>query len=276
MTITLIILFIIFFISLCNKFANSFEYSFNIYSWKFISKYRFVAFFFNPYPISKEIQEVLLNRFQFYKNFPEEVRHFYNYRLRRLIDSFEFVSSNPDLIISDTDKAVVLANANRMVLGFREYLYRSCRIIELHPDEYFSEQLKQWHKGETALNGVIKLSLKHLNEGDINNNDGINLAIHEYAHAIMIELFTGDERLGFYDRFMDYKYQAIEDVDKIREKGLLRNYAYVNDHEFFAVSTEVFFETPETLKNNVPNFYNVMCRLYNQQPHLANPLTQTI
>lgn len=259
-----------------NSFLSNLENTFNISLWSYVEKHPILFSIYSLHPISLETQEKLSNRFPFYKNFPIEVRRFYNYRLGKLINSFEFTAGVPELEFTPADKAVILAHANRMTLGFKEYRYNSCTVLEIHEDAYYSAQLKQWHRGDTGLDGTIRLSIKYLNEGDSNTHDGVNLAIHEYAHAIMMELFTGEERFGFYERFMDYKHQAIQDVDEIIEKGLLRDYAYSNDPEFFAVSTEVFFETPEIFKNNVPDFYNVLCKLYNQQPHLANPLTQTV
>jgi MtfA peptidase len=259
-----------------NSFLRNLENAFNLPMWRFVEKHPLIFSIYSLHPISTETQQALMSRFPFYRDFPIEIKRFYNYRLAKLINSFEFKTDALNVDFSYTDKAIVLAHANRMTLGFKDYLYRSCTVLELHESAYFSEQLQQWHRGDAGLDGTIRLSLKHLEEGDNNTHDGINLAIHEFAHAIMIELFTGDERLGFYERFMDYKHQSIKDVDEIIEKKLLREYAYTNDPEFFSVTTEVFFETPEVLKNNVPDFYNVMCRLYNQQPHLVNPLTQTI
>lgn len=259
-----------------NSFLRNLENTFNLSMWSFVEKHPMIFFLYSIHPISRETQEALMRRFPFYRDFPIEIQRFYNYRLAKLINSFEFKTDALDVHFSYTDKAIVLAHANRMTLGFKDYLYRSCTVLELHEAAYFSEQLQQWHRGDAGLDGTIRLSLKHLEEGDSNTHDGINLAIHEFAHAIMFELFTGDERSGFYERFMDYKHQAVKDVDAMIEKKLLREYAYTNDAEFFSVTTEVFFETPEMLKNNVPDFYNVMCRLYNQQPHLTNPLIQTI
>jgi hypothetical protein len=121
---------------------------------------------------------------------------------------------------------------------------------------------------------VIKLSTKWLLEGDLDVNDGVNLGIHEFAHAIMLDLFVGEEGNDFYENFMKYKQVARKHIDEIEQKKLFRDYAFTNDQEFFAVSTEVFFETPLVLLNQVPELYEAMCKLYNQKPHLQNPLIE--
>jgi Mlc titration factor MtfA (ptsG expression regulator) len=120
--------------------------------------------------------------------------------------------------------------------------------------------------------GVIRLSAKYLNEGDNVSTDGLNLAIHEFAHAVMMELFVGNEREGFFDNYVQFKDCALKNLDYCKEKALFRPYAYSNDQEFFAVVSEVFFEEPLTLKGNVPELYEALCKLYNQQPDMIIPL----
>jgi hypothetical protein len=257
-----------------NKINSRLELKFQKSLWSYAEKSSFFKFFVNTNCLNPITKEQLEEQFVFYRNYPPELKMFFCFRLERLMNTFTFITTDNSLIIDDQTKAVVLAQANRLTLGFRDYLYKACYTIELHPDIYFSEQTHQWHKGEVNTTGVIKLSTKWLLEGDLDVNDGVNLGIHEFAHAIMLDLFVGEEGNDFYENFMKYKQVARKHIDEIEQKKLFRDYAFTNDQEFFAVSTEVFFETPLVLLNQVPELYEAMCKLYNQKPHLQNPLIE--
>ena len=49
-----------------------------------------------------------------------------------------------------------------------------------------------------------------------------------------------------------------------------RPYACANEHEFFSVSVEYFFERPDDLKNEMPQLYAILVKLLNQDPLLLS------
>jgi Mlc titration factor MtfA (ptsG expression regulator) len=49
-------------------------------------------------------------------------------------------------------------------------------------------------------------------------------------------------------------------------RSYLRSYAFSNLHEFWAVSVEAFFVNPVGLQLNMPELYDVLCRVLNQDP----------
>jgi len=59
-----------------------------------------------------------------------------------------------------------------------------------------------------------------------------------------------------------------EEMGKIKngEHHIFRNYAATNIYEFFAVSVEYFFETPQLLKNELPQLYKHLIILLKQNP----------
>ena len=50
------------------------------------------------------------------------------------------------------------------------------------------------------------------------------------------------------------------------EKNLLGDYAGTNYHEFWAVSVEMFFENPVEYKHHLPELYEAMACVLNQDP----------
>lgn len=50
------------------------------------------------------------------------------------------------------------------------------------------------------------------------------------------------------------------------EASFFRDYAATNDHEFFAVAVENFFERPHEFHNHHPKLFGLMEEMLNQRP----------
>ena len=48
--------------------------------------------------------------------------------------------------------------------------------------------------------------------------------------------------------------------------GHFKEYGYTNEHEFFAVLAEYFFESPEILKRKDPVLYGMLQSMFHQDP----------
>jgi hypothetical protein len=101
-----------------------------------------------------------------------------------------------------------------------------------------------------------------------------NVIVHEFAHEI--DFMDGEidgvppiERSKYdeWTRVLFSDYKKLSDVVlKNREWGkykLLGAYASTNEAEFFAVTTERFFESPKSLKKHFPELYNELKDFYN-------------
>jgi Mlc titration factor MtfA (ptsG expression regulator) len=84
-----------------------------------------------------------------------------------------------------------------------------------------------------------------------------------------IQLIAGEENDERFKMYLQ-EWLAIGEIEynKLRSgiPGYLRSYAGENSHEFFAVCVEHFFEAPDKLRAHLPDIYNHMCVLLNQNP----------
>jgi len=48
----------------------------------------------------------------------------------------------------------------------------------------------------------------------------------------------------------------------------------MNEHEFFGVAVENFFERPQEFKNAIPDLYAILSKLLNQDSSLFSPSSQ--
>ena len=106
-----------------------------------------------------------------------------------------------------------------------------------------------------------------------NERDGENLGIHEIAHALKLEnIIKGNDESDFFDlsTYMDYKALAIEEVEKIKsdQVSFFRSAGGINEHEFFAVALENFFERPHQFFQYHSKLYGTLVRLLRQDPRV--------
>jgi len=159
--------------------------------------------------------------------------------------------------------------ATQMTLFLPEACFTMIHTIVVYPKPYYSQHSKQYHKGETNPKaGMIVLSWSGIAEGIASLKDGLNLIIHEYAHALWIEhgvtsYLTFDSDAA--DHFQKVAMNELKLAAEV-ESHFFRNYGLTNFHEFIAVAAENFFERPAEFEKELPQVYKAMVNLYQQDP----------
>lgn len=172
-------------------------------------------------------------------------------------------------------KVIISAYAAQITFGFDDIRLQHFRSVIVYPGTYFSTITEQYHKGETHRDGAIVFSWSDLREGHNDPKNGINLALHEFAHALRLENLTPDDEYLFLSmpHLQRFDHLATSHIEKMRRTPdlLLRNYASTNVQEFFSVCVENFFERPEHLKNHFPELYGLLCEVLRLDP-LRRPM----
>jgi len=104
-----------------------------------------------------------------------------------------------------------------------------------------------------------------------------NVILHEFAHEI--DFMDGEidgippmEKSRFHEWTSVLYREFIRLNDIVRKEGdwgkykLIGEYAATNEAEFFAVITERFYESPESLKKYFPDLYNELKQFYHVDP----------
>jgi len=179
--------------------------------------------------------------------------------------------------LEQKDEILVLigACAVQVTLGLKNYQMQHFRNIYVLADAYRMDTDEELYIGHVAPDGIY-LSWKHFLYGYSNNNDNVNMGVHEMSHALLFNNFFAQYgidknfRLN-YEKFSSTTGPILADVIT-RRKSYLRSYAFSNIHEFWAVSVEAFFENPAGLKENMPQLYSALCRVLNQDPVSQNKI----
>jgi len=221
----------------------------------------------------KECYKIHLARnINFYKNLDQKSKIEFEKRVQQFISMKQFISRSKGLEITCEITAIVAGTAVMVTWGF-PYVYLShFKKILIYNDNYYSTITQQYHKGEVHPGGIIVLSWAALKEGFVDREDGINLGIHEMAHALKIENRVRNEEYSFIEQKAINKFDELADLEIYQRadgpegRYLLRDYSITNRQEYFAVAVEWFFENPGKLKEIKPELFDSLVTLLKVNP----------
>ncbi|MFO7541223.1 MAG: zinc-dependent peptidase [Thiobacillus sp.] len=195
--------------------------------------------------------------------------------------------------VDATTQLSIALQACLLTLNLPENSYLGWNEIILYPDEFLRhhEEMDEagvvHHSrdilaGESWDGGPLVLSLADVAASG--QGDGVNVVLHEFAHKL--DMLNGDAN-GFprlhrdmsaadWARDFSAGFANLSSRLDAGEDTPIDPYAATDPGEFFAVLTEVFFETPDLLKSEYPAIYRHLQQFYRQDPlgrlpHHAHP-----
>ncbi len=189
------------------------------------------------------------------------------------------------LLVCDEIRYAIAAQACILILNLDLDYYRGWHEVIVYPDEFVAEyehmdddgvmhQVREPMTGESWLQGPVILSWADAAAPD--QEAGYNVIIHEFAHKL--DMLNGDAN-GFPPLHADMSREAwsasfgsaYADFCRRVEAGehtTIDPYAANDPAEFFAVTSEAFFEIPETLLTAYPDIYRQLALFFRQDPAL--------
>ncbi|GAA0892312.1 zinc-dependent peptidase [Fulvivirga kasyanovii] len=222
-------------------------------------------------------QRILQNYSSYYNLLSQEDKDKFQARVHHFIYSKRFIPRGFSKV-TDEMKVLISAAAIQLTFGLPQVYLAHFDKILIYPDTYYSTINKTYHVGEVNPRmGAIILSWKSFVDGYADPTDSYNVGIHELAHAIHFENRIRNSEFDFLDAESLYilgKIAAAE-IPKLQkgEPHFFRSYAGTNEHEFFAVALEYFFERPVEFREALPLLYKTLTRLLNQDPAKRHKLS---
>ncbi|OUS03496.1 hypothetical protein A9Q86_00865 [Flavobacteriales bacterium 33_180_T64] len=221
----------------------------------------FVHFYLYKKKLGDKEKRILRNQFSFYKRLNTTQKDIFNHRVASFIDAKSFLGRE-GLVVTNEMKVLIAATSTMLTFGFRNYRIDLIERIIIYPNSFYSQSNDAEHKGE--LNPKLKvlvLSWEDFLIGYDDENDNLNLGIHEFTHAIHINSLKSRDisSLIFKSAFGELTdlLTAEEELrQKLIESKYFRAYAFTNQFEFVAVIVETFIETPHDFKRQFPRIYN--------------------
>lgn len=237
-------------------------------------------------PVNEQLWRSVANRFSFVRALsPEELD-----RLKRWVVLFlheKHIEGADGIEIDDETRLSIAVQACILILNLDLDYYSGWHEIIVYPDEFVPHReyvdeagvVHTYHEplvGEAWERGPIILSYADVIASS--ETEGVNVVIHEFAHKLDMlnggpngypPLHPDMDRAAWAEAFS----QAYEDFcprcDRDEELAI-DCYAAESPGEFFAVVSEVFFESPTSLKQMYPEVYRQLSSFYRQDP-VARP-----
>lgn len=129
--------------------------------------------------------------------------------------------------------------------------------------------------GEAHYRGPVIVSWSDVSETARNESFGRNVVLHEFAHQLDMlngRFADGNPQLPSPDRYREWDevmqrgFEELSRACRSGERTLIDCYGATNRAEFFAVTTELFFEAPTPLRYWHPDIYQQLSRFYGLDP----------
>lgn len=220
---------------------------------------------------TEEIQ-ILDKYFSYFRRLNQKHQAEFIRKLEMILSTKKFIGRGRISEVSSEMEVLIGATIVQVTFGWKRIRLPHFDKILIYPDSYYSSSLKRYHKGEVNPKlGLIVVSWQSFVEGLIDNSDGVNLGIHEIAHALQLEnqiRFNGESDFLDKEEWIKYELLAARELERVRsgQTSLIRDRAGIDEHEFFAVALETFFEKPSQFKSEIPDLYQVLVNLLRQDP----------
>lgn len=207
-------------------------------------------------------------------------------RLRQWVTLFlreKSINGAGGLVLTDHMRVMIATQACLPILNLDLDYYAGWEEIIVYPAEFEPEydvtdeygvvhHTRHTLSGEAWLGGPVVLSW--LDAENLHTPPGHNVVIHEFAHKL--DMLNGSAN-GYPPLHADMQRETWSTVfqnafDTIHQQinaGIdppINTYAAETPGEFFAVLSEAFFETPQTVKLHYPAVYTQLSLYYRQDP----------
>lgn len=230
-------------------------------------------------PLSEEEKALLEDYVPFYNELDAAGKVEFENRMQHFLATTRITGVNVN--VETLDRVLVAASAIIPIFGFKDWEYINLNEVLLYPDA-FNETFDQAGADRSTLGvvgtgpyqNIMILSQHELRQGFINKTGKTNTAIHEFVHLVDK---TDGEVDGVPEALLSKKYVmpwldlVHKNIERIqRNKSDINPYGATNKAEFLAVVAEYFFERPDLLQDKHPELYELLAKMFRQDPQKAS------
>lgn len=235
-------------------------------------------------PFKKGWRVIIQQRMPYFRQMPADLQLQLKQHIQVFLAEKTFIGCN-GLKITDEIKITVAAQACLLLLNRKTDYYPKLHTILIYPSAFIKEQ-QSMHAGgvlhhqrvtlagESWESGTVVLSWQDTIDGADIPDDGHNVVIHEFAHQLDQEKGSanGAPILGKDQNYQDWsaifssQYELLIKQKKAGLPSLFDYYGATNPAEFFAVTSEVFFEQAHKFHQHYPMLYQQLKLYYKVDP----------
>ena len=249
----------------------------------FLAERRRVKIRARPFPSAWSA--ILERRVPYVRRLPRNLRRQLEQHIQVFIAEKPFIGCDGQ-VIDDEVRVTIAGQACLLILNRKPDYFPTLSQVLVYPSAFIVERVRAEPSGilqeernalsgESWTNGQVVLSWDDALQGAAVDNDGRNVVIHEFAHQLDQQkgYANGAPYLGRRDRYPQWSAVLGHEFAMLQQRSmsgepplLLSYYGATNPAEFFAVSSEVFFEQPAAMATLHPALYDELKKLYRIDP----------
>jgi MtfA peptidase len=213
----------------------------------------------------EQYDKILGKRFPYYRRLASGLKEKFVHRTKRFLSDKTFLIKDDEPFLEMP--VLISATAVQLTFGLEKYVLPHYEYIRIYPQEYFGKGSLKVLAGHVYGN-TITIAWNHFLKGHEEYTDGINLGLHEMAHALYFQLVEAD--IGRCNRFSNIFNHILAEGMEVHEmkhtcpSQLYKENAYRNLQEFWAETVEIFFERPGELQRENAELYNLVKDILSQ------------
>lgn len=236
--------------------------------------------------LPKNYKDLLAGNVHYYNRLDEKNRIRFEEKIKEFLGYVRI--DGIDTTIEDLDKLLVASSAVIPIFGYDKWKYYNLKNVLLYPASFNKDKFlaSGYEKNTLGMIGngpmqrVMILSKPALHYGFQREPVKENTGIHEFVHLLDKEDGEVD---GLPEALLNRKYNSrwLELVNRnivtiLSGLSDINYYGATNRAEFFAVASEYFFNCPQIFKENHPDLFDLMCKIFNQDPGHPGLLKQSL
>ncbi len=235
-----------------------------------------------PFPV--EWRKILRKNLPFFYKMPSDLQLQLKDKMQIFLSEKQFIGRKGQEI-TDEVRVTIAAQACLLLLNRSTDFYPFLKTIVVYPAAFITRHAQYDHNGiktqdarvllgESWTRGQVVLSWHDSVSGGADFEDGHNLVIHEFAHQLDGESgvtngappLNSDQSYTEWSRVLSQEFSKLQSQARNGQSSFLDKYGATNPAEFFAVSSETFFEKPEEMKRYHPELYQQLNNYYQTDP----------
>ncbi len=233
-------------------------------------------------PLSDHERAVIADQVPMIRRLPARFRTTLEGKVNLFLDQVEFYGCD-GLDVTEEMQLSIATQACLLVVN-SDLWYDNLTTILIYPSAFKSRQSRRSgyvvtekeivRTGESWDRGPVILSWAHSRQGAMDDRDGQNVVLHEFAHQIDdlsggtngVPVLSEGQSFAEWESVFLTAFDAHVHAVETGRHTVIDPYGATGHEEFFAVSVEVFFERPQALKHEVPDVYEQLSKLFRLDP----------
>jgi Mlc titration factor MtfA (ptsG expression regulator) len=205
--------------------------------------------------------------FPFFQNLNEKGKERFRVRLIQNLRDLDIIGKE-GLDVNDEMRILLCATLTQLTFGFKRQGLRGYKMIHVYPTKFYNKKYNGYIESVTYKSHLIAISWIDYERGLLNNEDGKNLGLNEFAYALLHTVKNGEQ---FDLKFASYLENWMRIIKESKHKAAFLNHIHVSESHIdadhvFPLAVSVFFEKPFDFKQQYPSIYAHLCVLLNQNP----------